>query len=145
MKLIGGVRMRQYRSGNKKINGGCTDELESLKEVNSVSSHGCYVPYSMDRQRVYVMSLGGNRAYGPGKQSEGFQYKPGLEFNSFSMFSGTSFYDRSSFAIELSNMREKARVSKYGDYETRFGLTTPPEPFTSPSTCLTPIIIAFLQ
>ena len=35
MKLIGGVRMRQYRSGNKKINGGCTDELESLKEVNS--------------------------------------------------------------------------------------------------------------
>ena len=81
-----------------------------MKEVNSVSSHGCYVPYSMDRQRVYVMSLGGNRAYGPGKQSEGFQYKPGLEFNSFSMFSGTSFYDRSSFAIELSNMREKARL-----------------------------------
>ena len=107
-KLIGGVRMRQYRSGNKKINGGCTDELESLKEVKSVSSHGCYVPYSMDRQRVYVMSLGGNRAYGPGKQSEGFQYKPGLEFNSFSMFSGTSFYDRSSFAIELPNMRESA-------------------------------------
>ena len=67
MKLIGGVRMRQYRSGNKKINGGCTDELESLKEVNSVSSHGCYVPYSMDRQRVYVMSLGGRSSLRSGE------------------------------------------------------------------------------
>ena len=45
-----------------------------------------------------------------GKQSEGFQYKPGREFNSFSMFSGTSFYDRSSFAVELPNMREKASL-----------------------------------
>jgi hypothetical protein len=109
-KLIGSVRVRQYRSGKLKATGGCSDTLESLKEVATVQSHGCYVPYSMDRQRVYVASLGGDEAYGPGKLYEGFRYKPGSAFNSFSVFSGSSFYDRSSFAVELPSMREKAKL-----------------------------------
>ena len=94
-KLIGGVRLRQYRSGNYRASGGCTDTLEQLKGVPSIDSHGCYVPYSMDRQRLYVASLGGDQAYGPGKAYEGFQYKQGRDFNSFTVFSGSSFFDRS--------------------------------------------------
>ena len=109
-KLIGGVRLRQYRSGNHRASGGCTDTLEQLKGVPSIDSHGCYVPYSMDRQRLYVASLGGDQAYGPGKAYEGFQYKQGRDFNSFTVFSGSSFFDRSGFAIELSHMRQRAKL-----------------------------------
>ena len=110
-RIVGGVRMRQYRSGNTKAEGGCAAMMPSLKGIPHILEQGCYNEYSMDHQRAYVASLGGDEAYGPGKEHDGFLFQKGLGFNSFSFFSGKSFYNRDSFVIELNPERGKAKAS----------------------------------
>ena len=65
-RVMGGVRMRQYRTGNTIAAGGCVSSTVALKDgtaigdVPVVKEKGCYADYSMDRQRIYVASLSAN-------------------------------------------------------------------------------------
>jgi hypothetical protein len=65
-RVMGGVRMRQYRTGNTIAAGGCVSSTVTLKDgtaigdVPVVKEKGCYADYSMDRQRIYVASLSAN-------------------------------------------------------------------------------------
>ena len=64
-RIMGGVRLRQYRTGSDVSTGGCVCSSVPLvggttvSQVPIVKERGCYSDYSMDRQRVYVASLEG--------------------------------------------------------------------------------------
>jgi hypothetical protein len=119
-RLVGGVRMRQYRSGKTKRTGGCAEVMPALQGVAVLDSVGCYNEYSMDHQRMYVASLGSDQAFGPGKEHDGFVFKRGELFNSFSFFSGVSFYSRDSFVTELPADRGKAKALLWHLRESRW-------------------------
>ena len=110
---MGGIRLRQYRSGNQLTNGGCLSSSTKLSDgvkisdVPIVKERGCYADYSMDRQRVYVASLD-SKSYGE-LGDEGFTFQTGTWLNSRSVVTGTSYYDRSSFSLELPPSRGRSQ------------------------------------
>ena len=108
-RLIGGVMLRQYRSGGQSESGGCASVFPALQNVEVGRDGGCFLPYSMDHQRKYVASLGASKAFGDGKA--GFVFREGMAYNAFPFWSGTCYYPSDSFSIELPNDEGIARLS----------------------------------
>ena len=142
-RVMGGVRLRQYRTGSTVATGGCVGSSVELvggtkvRDVPIVAERGCYADYSMDRQRVYVASLeteetttttsSSTPSYGSGDPGdEGFAFQTGSTLNARSVVTDTAYYDRSAFALELppgrgraQNILWKLRERKWIDASTR--------------------------
>ncbi len=114
-KMMGGVRMRQYRAGSTLKTGGCVKSTVVLSDGVQVGNAGvmrgreCFAEYSMDRQRLYVASLS-TASFGKGGElgKEGFTHAIGNTLNARPVITHTSYYDRSSFAVELPADRGRA-------------------------------------
>ena len=120
-KILGGVRMRQYRTGSTLKTGGCAKSTVVLNDGVTIGESGyikgreCFTDYSMDRQRLYVASLSG-ASFGVGGERglEGFTYSRGSLLNSRPVVTHLSYFDRSSFAVELPPDRGRAMQMIWG-------------------------------
>ncbi len=115
-RAMGGVRIRQYRVGTGETSGGCKLSTIAMKDgkkmgdVASVKRLGCKPDYSMDRQRMYVASLGDSTTRFTSREGDGgFTYRQGESSNSFPVITPNGYYDMSSFSIELPNDRGMAQ------------------------------------
>mgnify|MGYP003695021871 CR=1 FL=1 len=114
-KIMGGVRMRQYRAGSTLKTGGCIKSTVVLSDGVQIGDAGvvqgreCFAEYSMDRQRMYVASLSAASFSNGGEAGqEGFTHSMGNILNARPVVTHTSYYDRSSFAVELPADRGRA-------------------------------------
>eukprot|EP00753_Platysulcus_tardus_P005696 PLAT13622.1.p1 GENE.PLAT13622.1~~PLAT13622.1.p1 ORF type:complete len:856 (+),score=290.15 PLAT13622.1:28-2595(+) len=111
-RLLGGVHLQQYRNDVKSC---------IVSPAFRPMGAECFAGYSIDKQD--------RRYYAPQPGVAGFDHVAGNDLNTYTRLSTLAFYDRGSFALDLSADPERARLtlfnlrnSSWVDLQTR-GIT----------------------
>lgn len=71
-------------------------------QFEALKTHGCYRPYSFDRQEL--------QPFGPGIEVEGFTWAESYSINAHITVSSKAYYDKTGYAAELPNEAGKANL-----------------------------------
>lgn len=75
---------------------------EVAPQFEALKTHGCYRPYSFDRQE--------QEPFGPGIEVEGFTWAEAYSINAHITVSSEAYYDKTGYAAELPNEAGKANL-----------------------------------